>query len=138
MQGQCNDFADFLVCLGNAIGARPLQSQRSADYQDILNAMVPPSAVMFRTNPITLAPTSGAGSNLDWRYHQWTNDTTLFDGCLRFGGTQTPADIAGPDIDSAYYTGLVLALYGRKAWYDPGWPWRPWNPQTRFVPSISN
>jgi len=134
LYGQCNDFSDFLCCLSNALGARPIKSQRSATVAEI-NA-----GSHFFTNPITASPEQNSANAAPvsggWAYHQWTNDTTLFDGCLRFGGTVTPSDITGPAFGSTYNTDLVASYL--HSFSPPALPVADWDPQTPFVPTIAN
>ena len=95
LYGQCNDFSDFLVCASNAIGAKPLQSQR----------IIGP----FHTNPITASPDPvfADAAFRPWNYHQFTGTTTFFDGCLRFQAYTTPANL--PLL--TYTNGLVAPGY---------------------------
>lgn len=126
--GQCNDFADFLVCLSNALGAILLQAQRSAsanDYYIDPNA-VPPvhnPACHFHTNLLVGAGGQYQTQRNTWTYHQWTT-SNIFDGCLKFNGTDIPADMTLTN----YYNQLVdktLTPY-------------LWNPQSPFMPTIAN
>lgn len=125
MHGQCNDFADFLVCLSNALGARPLQAQKSNNPAD--------DNAGFDTNPVTLAPDyDGPAEPVPFRYHQFGNDNTIFDAAVRWAGengydTVTVADMTGPDKFTAYFYGTVDATKP----YD-------WNPLTPFTPTIEN
>ena len=134
LYGQCNDFSDFLVCLSNSLGARPLSTQRSVTVAED-NA-----GSHFYTQPITAAgdmnPTDAAPFPGGWAYHQWANDTTIFDGCLRFGGTTAPADVQGPNFGSSYNTSLVASYLHPFTPPDP--PVTDWDPQTSFTPTIAN
>jgi len=131
MTGQCNDFADFLACLSNAIGARPLKPQRSVTAAEYANG----NYSHFYTKPITAAP-EGTASNAapfpgGWTYHQWTNDGNIFDGCLRFGGTTTPANLSGPALGTTYNQDLVSSYR-----HTPSTP--DWDPQSPFVLTVVN
>jgi hypothetical protein len=125
LRGQCNDLADFMVCLAHSIGAGNLRSQRSAALAD----MVMP---MFLTNDILTAhqQDTSAKRQLPWLYHQWTNDTLIYDATLQFvdaSNNKIRADgMAGPATGTTYYTWLIQAVY------------HPWNPQSPFLPTIEN
>lgn len=129
MKGQCNDFSDFLCCLSTALGAKSLQSQRSATAAEV------DAGSRFYTKPITAAPIQNSASASPvyggWVYHQWTNAGNIFDGCLRFGGTTTPADMSGPALSSTYNTSLVSSYQHTDSTKD-------WDPQAPFVPTIVN
>ena len=134
LKGQCNDFSDFLVCLSNALGARPLKSQRSASVKDYYMdpSAVPPvynPACHFWTNPIVGAVGTGQQyqpENVKWSYHQWGNDSTVFDGCVKFNGTVTPADLSL----TSYFNQLV----NQAQTYQP----YVWDVQNPFQPTIAN
>ena len=110
LYGQCNDFSDFLVCASNAIGAVPLQSQH-----------IPGP---FTTTPITAShdPNSADATRTPWAYHQFTGSSTFFDGCLKFQGLTTPADLTL----QAYITTLISSSYP----FSAAWP--------LFTPTIKN
>jgi len=114
-QGQCNDFADFLVCLINSIGAFQSLSQRTH----------PLGSGAFRTQVIDPAGSLQPDS-VDWSYHQFCiHGNDVWDGCLAFV-TGSPA---GPpkklSRDTIYYDGLV-------AYYIFG-AWNP-SPPSGFIP----
>jgi hypothetical protein len=116
-QGQCNDFADFLVCLINSIGAFQSLSQRTH----------PLGSGAFRTQVIDPAGSLQPDS-VDWSYHQFCiHGNDVWDGCLAFV-TGSPA---GPpkklSRDTIYYDGLV-------AYYIFG-AWNP-SPPSGFIPGV--
>ena len=127
--GQCNDFADFLVCLSNAIGARPLKPQRSVTATEYANGS------RFYTKAITAAHDETASDAAPfpggWTYHQWANDGNILDGSLRFGGTTTPADLSGPALGTTYNLDLVSSYL-----HTPSTP--DWDPQPPFVLTVVN
>lgn len=129
MKGQCNDFADFLVCLSNAIGARPLKPQRSVTAAEYANGS------RFYTKAITAARDETASDAAPvaggWTYHQWTNDSNIFDGSLRFGGTTTPANLSGPALGTTYNQDLVSSYLHTPSTLD-------WDPQSPFVLTVAN
>ena len=129
--GQCNDFADFLVCLSNAIGARPLKPQRSVTATEYANG----NGSRFYTKAITAAHDETASDAAPfpggWTYHQWANDGNIFDGSLRFGGTTTPADLSGPALGTTYNLDLVSSYL-----HTPSTP--DWDPQPPFVLTVVN
>ena len=130
LTAQCDDFADFLVCLSNGIGALNLQAQRSATAADIIG-----NYSGFTTNPITAAPIqvtppATGGTATPWAYHQWAA-SAIFDGCLRFNGTTSPINMALTN----YFNALVATLNHN---YQPTGPHQDWNPQPAFTPAIVN
>jgi hypothetical protein len=99
--GQCNDFADFLVCLSNSLGAMPLKSQRQNNP--------------FATKPVTYAPSTTSATGRSFLYHIWTTDGTsatvnghISDGALRFDGVTPISNLTGPLSGTSYYNSLVL------------------------------
>jgi hypothetical protein len=127
LKGQCNDFADFLVCLSNAIGAECLMAQRSSNWDDIYYELLHNvGSCFFWTWPITLShntnPSDAAAKR--WVYHQWTNGGKVYDGCIRFGGTATPE-------------AMLLSDYVSSFWNNT-WPSSRWSPQPGFIPTILN
>ena len=76
LQGQCNDFSDFLVCLSAAVGAKPVQSQRS-------------NGGFYYSHVIYAGTTTSHTPMPDYfNYHQWTTDGTasagnIFDSAVR-------------------------------------------------------
>jgi hypothetical protein len=131
LNGECEDFANFLVCMSNAIGALPLTSQRSATVADITNGSG------FTTKPITWSPiqatqsTPQPGSAVSWQYHEWATSTNVFDGCLLFGGTTSPTNMPL----SAYHDNLVANTLHN---YPPTAPNQDWRPQPGFTPTPRN
>ena len=134
LYGQCNDFADFLVCLSNAVGARPLKTQRSVTVAE------DSAGSHFFTKPVTAAPdqtkSDASPVSSGWAYHQWANDTSIFDGSIRFSGTTTPSDMTGPAFGSTYNTSLVASYL--HMFSPPALPVADWDPQSPFVPNIVN
>ena len=91
--GECEDFADFLVCLSTSVGASAMKSQRS----NPLNSL----GFWYRS----LTPAHGV-LQADWfRYHEFGLLTlAVWDGCIKFPTTGVPK---GWDRDSTYYNRLV-------------------------------
>lgn len=123
LTGQCNDFADFLDCLSNSLGAVQLRSQRQNNS--------------FTTNPIIYAgtPLPAQGQPRSFVYHMWTSDGTtattnahIYDSAISFNGA-TPANMNGPLAGTNYYNGLVATPPTQ------GWTADLWNP---FIPTIVN
>lgn len=123
LTGQCNDFADFLDCLSNSLGAVQLRSQRQNNS--------------FTTNPIIYAgtPLPAQGQPRSFVYHMWTSDGTtattnahIYDSAISFNGAM-PANMNGPLAGTNYYNGLVATPPTQ------GWTADLWNP---FIPTIVN
>jgi len=117
--GQCNDFADFLVCLITSVGAFQAAAQRTHPlglgwwfhYREI--------------DPAGPLPPQES----DWNYHQFCiYGSDVWDSCLAFvsGSPQgVPKKLAR---DAVYYNGLV-------AYYHYG-QWLP-TPANGFVPTVT-
>jgi len=118
-QGDCRDFADFLVSSSNAIGAKNLQSQRSDTVANIDRGQVE-----FRTKNFIAAPyqQQAVPSSNSWVFHQWSVADNVYDACL---GT-TPTPLVNLPL-STYFSTLV----------DQTLPYK-WNPQAAFTPTLSN
>ncbi|MBM3494350.1 MAG: hypothetical protein FJX72_08525 [Armatimonadetes bacterium] len=91
--GECNDFADFLLCMSASVGATEMRSQRS-------NAMEGPR---FLTN--SLSPAGGSSDSYWWTYHQFAVlGSACWDGCISVSGYGVPK---GWELDSTYKPRLV-------------------------------
>ena len=118
LKGDCRDFSDFMVCLSNAIGAKPLQSQRSASVTDIDN-----HTSVLETNNFVAAPWDPSLPQAEsWNYHQWSTSDNVFDACI--GTTATPL------------VNLTLTTYFSTL-VDQSLPYF-WKPQAPFTPTLSN
>lgn len=120
LTGQCNDFADFLCCVSNSIGAVSLQPQRSASVKDYNNGS------SFTTKPITASGTPATtppspGAPVTWAYHQWTT-SNVYDGCLLFGGTVAPNNLSL----QSYHDSLVSTTLHTNPIFD-------WDPQSAMT-----
>ena len=86
LEGQCNDYSDFLTCSSTALGATAIQSQHSDagfNYQNVL----------FAGDQLPHSLRSGY-----FNYHQWTTTGTatsgnIFDAAITFNGTQNPTNL---------------------------------------------
>ncbi|GBC98523.1 hypothetical protein HRbin17_01036 [bacterium HR17] len=115
--GQCNDFADFLVCLITSVGA----------FQAAVQRTHPLGSGAFHTEVIDPAG-SRPSQDVNWQYHQFCiYGTDVWDGCLSFvsGSPQgVPKKLAR---DTVYYDGLVAYyLFGQ---------WQP-SPPGGFIPGV--
>jgi hypothetical protein len=115
--GQCNDFADFLVCLMTSVGV-PIDKARRT-HQLLLT-----DDTNFRTNWIT--PAGQAPTKAEWTYHQFVFTDRVWDGCLTLG--EYGNFVVGMNFDS-YKTGLVEAILR----YD----WQSAPPAGWFIPEVS-
>ena len=123
LNGQCDDFADFLVCMSNSIGAVALQAQRSVSVAELS------AGSKFTTKNITwssVQSTTATGTPVTWVYHQWTT-SNVYDGCLRLSGTTSPINMALTD----YFSALVATTSHSSQSLD-------WDPQSGFVPDPQN
>ncbi len=118
-QGDCRDFADFLASSSNAIGAKNLSVQRSDTVSNIDKGQIE-----FRTKNFIAAPyqQQAVPSSNSWVFHQWSVADNVYDACI---GT-TPTPLVNLPL-STYFSTLV----------DQTLPYR-WNPQTAFMPTLSN
>ena len=115
LQGQCNDFSDFLVCLSTSLGAKSLQSQQS-------NGGFYYSHVIYAGATGTHIPIPDY-----FYYHQWTTDGSatsgnIFDSAVR------------PD-DAAVTIPVNEALSPYLTWLSPG---TSLTAQSPFTPQITN
>lgn len=129
--GECNEFADFLVCLANSVGGLNLVAQRS-------NSIF--GNVGFNFN--TIDPTGTNSGNQphrgQWRYHQFgvnpNANFEVWDGCLDFFAPTVPAGpIWGLGRDTTYYGGAWDQ--GLVSSYISG-SWSP-RPAGGFVPVLT-
>ena len=115
LQGQCNDFADFLVCLSRSVGAKPIQSQKSDGG--------------FYYSHVIYAGTTTAHTPMPayFYYHQWTTDGTSSSGNI-FDSAVRPDNAA-----TAIPVNEALSPY--LSWLSPS---TPPNPMSPFVPTVVN
>jgi hypothetical protein len=113
--GQCNDFADFLICLSTSVGASEMKSQRTNQLD----------AGGFRFKTLKPAGWSTWLQSYSWAYHQFALlSSNVWDGCIYLDGFGVPKDWAR---DTTYQTRLVDELIGS---------WSP-TPSGGFVPEIT-
>ncbi len=115
--GQCNDFADFLICLMTSVGV-PIDKARRT-HQLLLT-----DDTNFRTNWIT--PAGQSPTKAEWTYHQFVFTDQVWDGCLTLG--EYGNFIIGMEFNG-YKTGLVEVILR----YD----WQSTPPSGWFIPEIS-
>jgi hypothetical protein len=117
-KGECEDFADFLVCLSTSVGATITRAQRSN----------PLTYVGFVTRFLSLPHESGS-QQYEFHYHQFgLLGAGVWDGCVKFPSTGVPMDW---DRDSTYQSRLV-AEYS----FPLTEHWSP-TPTSGFTPSVS-
>lgn len=119
--GQCDDFADFLVCLITSVGSHAQTAQRSN---------VDSGQVVFRTN--TIIPAGLTARTVNWTYHQFTVfGSNVWDACLAFSGPVLPVKMAR---EPTYRDNLVDS----GASGPPNFPVQyQWSPQASFTPSVT-
>lgn len=92
--GECEDFADFLVCLSTSVGASITKAQRSNVLTGALfvyHSLKKPADLVFSTGSFV--------------YHQFgLVSSAVWDGCLKF---QTGGIPVGWDRETTYKTALV-------------------------------
>jgi hypothetical protein len=78
--GECNDFADFLLCMSASVGASELRSQRSSATM---------AEELFLTYHLT--PARRSGGTYPWTYHQFgLLGSAVWDGCISITGYGVP------------------------------------------------
>jgi len=142
-RGQCNDFADFLVCLINSVGAYETKAQRTYSFTVVYWGPLDPdgSGWRFQTNEVDPAPSGGSTQKFDFAYHQFTViGSSVWNGTVKFA-----TGIAlGWERDTTYKLALVEWF---REWQnhtivqtigpnDPGNPWNP-TPALGFIPDIT-
>ena len=145
LTGQCNDFADFLVCLITSVGAYEAKAQRTYSLTIVYGGYDDPdgSGWRFQTYEVDPAPQSGGLPNqeFEFTYHQFT----IVGSGVRDGTVKFASGIAlGWERDTTYKLALVKWF---REWQnhvivrtigpnDPGNPWNP-TPATGFVPVVT-
>jgi len=114
--GQCNDFADFLVCLHTAVGGFNIYAQRSNSYWS-------PGFYFNTLDPAgSLGPTTGG-----WNYHQFgIVGTAVWDSAAAIVGYGLPQ---GWERDTTYKPRLVNRYFS-------GGAWTP-TPASGFLPRVT-
>lgn len=93
LKGQCNDFADFLVCLTTSVGGYPMRAQRSYSLAKAMYLPHSPDWPRWKiyTNPVFYAPWNGESAGYeerDFNYHQFATYTGyVWDAAMHFGGS---------------------------------------------------
>jgi len=114
--GQCNDFANFLICLITSISNPTNKARRT-------HQLLFTDAANFRTNWIT--PAGQSPTKAEWTYHQFVSTNRVWDGCLTFG---EGIFVIGMEFNG-YKAGLVEVILR----YD----WQSAPPAGWFVPEVS-
>lgn len=145
-RGQCNDFADFLVCLVTSLGGYPLRSQRT--YSLGVAYSGEPNGNGWRIYTQQVDP-AGAPSLTSFgvSHHQFAvHNDAVWDASYGFvssaGGIE---NVFGWQRDGRYKQALVryyiYFLGGQQSGSPmlPGSPGEPWNPTPAagFVPSVT-
>lgn len=153
IRGQCNDFADFLLCLMTSLGVPERAVQRTHSIalnnrRKELSNGVYGSFVQFATNWLRVAPYSSGGEGYyEWIFHQFClNPTTqrVWDAAFRFwdSGYVLPDNMLR---DQEYRDRLVryyLFVYPEPDYsytlckFDPAYYWVP-TPDAGFIPSVT-
>jgi hypothetical protein len=152
--GQCNDFADLLLCLQTSLGL----SNRAVQRTHSLSQRTRPiddeewTLLYFRTKPLDVA--HWGSSHYDgvsfWTYHQFCIERTsgrVWDSCIQFHPSYRIA-VTGmprePDyrdyLVEAYIFGIVDAVTGIildvREYTQPDFFWRP-TPSGGFIPGLT-
>ncbi|MER3473263.1 MAG: hypothetical protein C4335_04370 [Armatimonadota bacterium] len=147
LHGQCNDLADFLVCLFSGIGSYPLRSQRTYSLSQAYFRDDPDGAGwQFVTNTVDPAGSAPQQYGYTIAFHQFTvHDNRVWDASFAFlEGNYTRLSI-GWARDTEYRRKLIRQY---QEWRDgqpfgspvppdhPNAPWQP-TPAGGFIPSVS-
>ncbi len=136
LKGQCNDFADFLVCLNTSVGGYPMKAQRT---YSLAQAMYQPHSSGWPrwrivTKPVFRAPwddeTEGH-ANEDFNYHQFAVYAgNVWDGSMHFG--ESPGIAIDWSVTGTYKSRLVYFFekYLEEEVWQAVWPGSgdPWSP----------
>jgi len=152
--GQCNDFADLLLCLQTSLGL----SNRAVQRTHSLSQRTRPiddeewTLLYFRTKPLDVAHWGSSdydGVNI-WTYHQFCieqNSGRVWDACIQFHPSHRIA-VTGmprePDyrdyLVEAYIFGIVDAVTGIildvREYTQPDFFWRP-TPSVGLMPEVT-
>lgn len=149
--GQCNDFADFLVCLNASVGGLALRSQRT--HSVVLSRRVttlpnghPGLLLGFVTHPLDAARCgfSDFDGVVEWTYHQFAIDSTsrVWDGNIAFN-PYSDCGVIWMRREPKYRDNLISRykfqdLTNGSVVYenDPTFYWRP-TPDQGFIPQIT-
>jgi len=160
LMGQCNDFADFLLCLQTSLGVSGLKVQRTHALFNRGFSLVghQVTVVSFTTNRIDVAPwgTNGGTDPNDgivtWVYHQYclnVASSLVWDGALQLWPSYRVA-ITGMPCVPDYRDGLVqsytirvdngppLVVYPYSSYWGQYWEcyWGP-TPPDGFIPGVT-
>jgi hypothetical protein len=158
--GQCNDFADFLVCLMTSVGIQR-SAQRTHSLVNSRRVTTLPNGnsgplLGFHTHPLDAAPTGDRGYNkeAEWSYHQFCLDwgsMQVWDGSIAFlPQNWQPGDpVTGqvfvlgmprePDYRDRlvkYYIFLDLVTGQEVMIYDPSFFWQPTPSPSGLIPNV--
>ncbi len=146
LRGQCNDLADFLVCLVTSAGAYPLRSQRSYSLGTAYSGE--PNGNGWRIYTQQIDPAGAPPlTSLGVSHHQFAvYDNMIWDPSYGFVSSVSGIEIAvGWQRDSRYKQALIryyiYFLDGQQSGSPilPGSPSEPWNPTPAagFVPNVT-
>jgi hypothetical protein len=127
--GQCNDFANFLVCLVTSVGSHQFAAQRSHPLG---------LGRWFSTNNIDPAGNLPPGT-VNWNYHQFAifedqGTWKVWDGCLSFASPTQPSGVPKAlGRDTTYYGGQMNQGLVRQ--YGDG-NWQPTPHPSGFIPEV--
>ncbi|MEM2368570.1 MAG: hypothetical protein QXQ50_10100 [Candidatus Bathyarchaeia archaeon] len=159
--GQCNDFADFLVCLMTSVGI-PRAAQRTHPIYPVRRITTLPNGHLgrlevFTTHPLDIAKTGSSDYDgpQDWPYHQFCLDyanSKVWDGMIAFlpqgWRTGDPIEnqtfVLGMPRDSEYRDRLMLLYHffdfvdkRMIVINDPAFFWRPTPFPSGFIPVVT-
>lgn len=149
-EGQCNDFADFLVCLMTSVGI-PRATQRTHPLVNSRRIVTLPNGnqgllLGFETHPLDAAPTGTSPHDgvAQWTYHQFCLDwgtSKVWDGNIAFlpltfvlGMTREPEY---RDRLVVRYIFLDLVTGQEVSINDPSFFWQPTPAPSGFIPAVS-
>ncbi|GBC95273.1 hypothetical protein HRbin16_01060 [bacterium HR16] len=152
--GQCNDFADLLLCLQTSLGVSDRVVQRTHPLNVSARVERLPNGhegvlIDFTTHTIDVAPWGDSppyDGSARWVYHQFVIETStalVWDGCLQFHPSYRLA-VTGMPRDTEYrdrlvrqYNFLDTKTGTQVEIADPAFFWVP-TPQSGLIPSITS
>jgi len=154
--GQCNDFADLLLCLQTSLGLSNRAVQRTHSLHNSRRTISIDGAewtlLGFRTKPLDVAPWGSSdydGVNI-WTYHQFCieqNSGRVWDACIQFHPSHRIA-VTGMPREPDYRDYLVEAyifvivdqetgtLLDMREFTQPDFFWRP-TPSVGLMPEVT-
>jgi len=145
-RGQCNDFADFLLCLVTSVGAYEMKAQRTYSFNAVYWGLRDSDRGGWNFRTLQIDPAGDEGpSTKTFTYHQYaTVGSQVWDGCFAFIQNYSTVLAIGWQRDTVYRSSLIdrfleyqnHQLVRTIGAGEPGNPWNP-TPSDGFMPAVT-